>query len=160
MARRTQNALGAKISAAAGNVLTGKKGKSGVTLCYHEPKLFHKLQKDQKAELSEWTKNNRENKRKNGGGTKGQEKGRRVKAQTEETVAAMNASHTAELAVMKAQLELMGVYHAPPAEAVIKPSVGATIGFVPAPALLPARIGRDSLHCLGNLTVYPKEEGW
>jgi hypothetical protein len=123
-------------TAAAGNVLTGKKGKSGVTLCYHEPKLFHKLPKDQKAELSEWTKNNCENKRKNGDGTKGQEKGRRVKARAEETVAAMNASHTAELAVMKAQLELMGVSHAPPAEAVIKPSVGATVGFVPAPALL------------------------
>jgi hypothetical protein len=132
-----KNALGAKISSTAGAVLTGKKGKSGVTLCYHEPKLFHKLPKDQKAELSEWTKNNRPNggnKRK--GGPPGKETGRRVKARTEETVAAMNASHTAELAVMKAQLEMMGVSHAPPAEAVIKPSVGATVGFVPAPALL------------------------
>jgi hypothetical protein len=64
-----KNALGAKISSTAGAVLTGKKGKSGVTLCYHEPKLFHKLPKDQKAELSEWTKNNRPNggnKRKSG----------------------------------------------------------------------------------------------
>ena len=66
----------------------------------------------------------------------GKETGRRVKARTKETVAAMNASHMAELAVMKAQLELMGVSHAPPAKAVIKPSVGAIVGFVPAPALL------------------------
>ena len=130
-------ALGAKISGA-GAILTGKKGKSGVTLCYHEPRLFHKLLKDQKAELSEWTKNNRENgggKRKNGG-TPGQEKGWRVKARANEQIAAMNASHTADLAVMKAQLDLMGVSNASPADAVIKPSVGATVGFVPAPALL------------------------
>ena len=132
-----KNALGAKIYGA-GAVLTGKKGKSGVTLCYHEPRLFHKLPKDQKAELSEWTKNNRENgggKRKNGG-TPGQEKGWRVKARANEQIAAMNASHTADLAVMKAQLDLMGVSNASPADAVIKPSVGATVGFVPAPALL------------------------
>jgi hypothetical protein len=132
-----KTALGAKISGA-GAVLTGKKGKSGVTLCYHEPKLFHKLPKDQKAELSEWTKNNRENgggKRK--GGPPGNQTGRRVKAKVvNEQIAAMSASHTADLAVMQAQLDLMGVSNAPQAGAVIKPSVGATIGFVPAPALL------------------------
>ena len=139
-----KNALGAKISSA-GAVLTGKKGKTGVTLCYHEPKLFHKLPKDQKAELSEWTKNNRENgggKRKNGGtpghyGPAGNQTGRRVKAKVvNEQIAAMSASHTADLAVMQAQLDLMGVSNAPQAGAVIKPSVGATVGFVPAPALL------------------------
>ena len=133
-----KNALGAKISGTAGTVLTGKKGKSGVTLCYHEPKLFHKLPKDQKAELSEWNKANRENgggKRK--GGPPGKDTSRRVKAKVvNEQIAAMNASHTADLAVMKAQLDLMGVSNAPPADAVIKPSVGATVGFVPAPAIL------------------------
>jgi hypothetical protein len=100
--------------------------------------LFHKLPKDQKAELSEWTKNNRPNggNKRKGGVSPGKETGRRVKARTEETVAAMNASHTAELAVMKAQLEMLGVSNAPPAEPVIKPFVGATVGFVPAPALL------------------------
>jgi len=127
-----KNALGAKISGTAGTVLTGKKGKSGVTLCYHEPKLFHKLPKDQKAELSEWNKNNRENaelsewnknNRENGGGKRkggppGKETGRRVRARSaNEQIAAMNASYTADLAVMKAQLDLMGVSNAPPAEA-------------------------------------------
>ncbi len=130
-----KNSLGAKISGAAGNVLTGKKGKTGVTLCYHEPKLFHKLPKDQKAELSEWNKNNRVNGGKRKGGPPGQENGRRVKARiANEQIAAMTASHTAELAVMKAMLEMTGV--STPAEAVIKPSVGAAVGFVPAPSLL------------------------
>ena len=96
-------------------------------------------------------------------GPPGNQTGRRVKAKVvNEQIAAMSASHTADLAVMQAQLDLMGVSNAPQAGAVIKPSVGATVGFVPAPALLlPGLVEtRNSSRCLGKLTVYPQEEGW
>ena len=134
-----KNSIGAKISAAGGIVLTGKKGKTGVTLCYHPGKLYRKLPKDQREELSEWHKSNRKagiNGGKRKGGPPGRESGRKVRARVaDETIVAMNAAHTAELAVMKAQIDMMSV-STPSERAVVSPAVGAAVAFAPAPATL------------------------
>jgi hypothetical protein len=129
-----KNSLGAKISGTAGKVLTGSKGKTGVTLCWHEPKLFRQLPKDQKEELAEWNKNNRENKRKGTPGKPG-DNTRRVRARVAtDQIAAMTASHAADVAVLQARIEMLGVAPAPPAPAgTLSPAVGAVVGFTPTP---------------------------
>jgi hypothetical protein len=134
-----KNSIGAKISGASVNVLTGKKGKTGVTLCYHPGKLYRKLPKDQRDELSEWHKSNRKagiNGGKRKGAPPGREGGRKVRTRVaDETIVAMNAAHTAELAVMKAQIDMMSV-STPSERAVVSPAVGAAVAFAPAPATL------------------------
>ena len=107
-----------------------KVDKTGVKLCWHDPKLFDKLTKEQKTELQ---KCNRENptKRKTTKGT-----GRRVKAcvaaanAQSDLITAMAELHTAAMEVVKAKLSQMTASttfatHAPTA---ITRTVGFTFG--------------------------------
>ncbi len=74
------------ISGAAGSV-PATVGKTGVTLCWHEPKLFAKLTKEQKVELAEWNRNNPNN-----GASKKRKSGEMNERRTKARVASAKAN--------------------------------------------------------------------
>ncbi len=108
--------FGAKVSGTVAGVGAPTLGKTGVTLCWHEPDKFNKLSKEQKKEVMEWNRNNPKNKgagkRKTADKTERRTKARvaSVKAQ-DELIEAMAESHSAEINAMKARLLSMS---APP----------------------------------------------
>ena len=106
--------FGAKVSGTVAGIGAPTLGKTGVTLCWHEPDKFNKLSKEQKKEVMEWNRNNPKNKgagkRKTAEKTERRTKARvaSVKAQ-DELIEAMAESHSAEINAMKARLSSMSV---------------------------------------------------
>jgi len=103
--------FGAKVSGTVAGVGAPTLGKTGVTLCWHEPDKVNKLSKEQKKEVMEWNRNNPKKgagKRKTADKTERRTKARvaSVKAQ-DELIEAMAESHSAEINAMKARLSSM-----------------------------------------------------
>ncbi len=128
VASKKKTGHGATISGTVG--ATGspaKVGKTGVKLCWHEPKAFAKLTKEQKTELQVWNRENPTKRKKADEGT-----GRRVKARVaaataqSELITAMAESHSAALEVVEAKLSQMTATATPATHA---PTATRTVGF-------------------------------